>query len=361
MSATASLSPRTGAAAPGGRAPVGGAESDVSVLLGIGSVSAWLVYGLFAACTATFALTTLDRVANPWMVVAGLAVLLGPALLMLRSSGDPMPASDAAIVSFAVPASVALVAWQIVADEPGREAWYAISNVWVLFLMALRGRVGLAWTSFGMMLLVQTVWALDTGRGLVGQLLAFQTSAAVLFVCSLFARGLRRASARIKELNARSVSLVTSAAATEAERETREARTQELAAEAAPLLTRIIQSPVMTDQDRREYGLAEANLQDSVRARSLTTPVVVAATRSARARGVRVELIDGRARPLDRPGAMDRLTASAAQVINQTVGGTVTVRLWSASGEVAATIAWAEGGSSQQIDFDEDGRPLADS
>lgn len=343
--------------APGAYAPRP-RESDVGRLLGIGTRAAWLVYALFAACASVFALATLGRVESPLMSALGLLVVLSVAILILRDSGDPMPLRDTVIVSFGVPASAAIVAWQVVAEDPGREAWYVVTHVWVLFFMALRGRVGWAWGSFAMMLVVQAVWALSTGRDVLGEVLAFQTSAAVLFVCTLFARGLRRASARINELGSTSVRLAESAATLAAERDTRETRMAELAAEAGPLLTRIIQSRELGQDDRREYALAEANLRDSVRGRSLMTPAIAAATRSARARGVRIELIDSRGRGLTGEGAMDRFLAQATRAINEAREGTLAVRLWPEHGAVAASISAQIGQRSGQVDFGEDGLRL---
>src|SRR5690606_5010959 len=55
-----------------------------------------------------------------------------------------------------------------------------------------------------------------------------------------------------------------------------------------PLLERLADPRALTDAERRACGLLEAQLRDSLRARSLAVPMVTAAARAARGRGVDV-------------------------------------------------------------------------
>jgi hypothetical protein len=331
-------------------------RTNVSTLLRLGTGSAWMVYLLFAASNTAFALSTLDRVASPWPVIAALVIVNGVAILLVRWHSDPMPALWAWAVVLATALGSALVMWQVVdIDSPGREIWHVFANMWMLFFVILRGRTGVAWTGFAAMLAVHAAWATDVGLGVLGELLRFQTNAGILLVASLFAVALRRVSRHINSLNRRSVELASATAVAQAQRE---ARLAELRDTAGPLLARVASGPALSWENQVECLLAEAALRDGVRAPSLSIPEIVSATKAARRRGVDVTLLDDRGEQLPTAAAMKTLAARVAETLHNVPSGRVAVRLAPQGRRAAASLVVETDGRVRRIDLDDNAQPL---
>ena len=339
----------------------GSQATNVSSLLGIGGRGPWLVFGIFVAANATFALSTFDQVTQPLLSVIALAVVVAAAWLLIRPASDPFPLTWTGGVVLAVIASTLLISWQIVEEPTGtlRANWHIFANVWLLFFTVMRGRTFFAWLGFFGMVAVHGLWAAAAGESIAGELGRFQTGAGLLLVGSLLTLALRRTSQRITQLNSRAVELASAAAETDTERETRASRIDELAGVAAPLLQRIARGSAATDHDRRDYLLAESTLRDSVRARSLHEPEIVVAAAAARGRGVEVTLLDDRGVPLANPGAQVAFTERVVATLRAAQGGAVTVRLAPVGRPVAASIVVQDAGGARRIDVDESGAPIA--
>lgn len=335
--------------------------TNVSGLLGIGGRGPWLVFGIFVAANATFALITFDQVRQPLLSVVALAVVVAAGWLLIRPAADPFPLAWTAGVVLAVIASTVLISWQIVDEPTGtlRANWHIFASVWLLFFTVMRGRTAFAWLGFFGMVGVHAYWAYTAGESIPGELGRFQTGAGLLLVGSLFTLALRRTSQRITQLNSRTVELASAAAETDTERETRASRVTELAGVAAPLLQRIARGSQVTEQDRRDYLLAESTLRDSVRARSLHEPEIVVAASAARGRGVEVTLLDDRGAPLGSTAAQVAFTERVVASLRAAQQGAVTVRLAPAGRPVAGSIVIQDFGGARRIDIDESGTPIA--
>lgn len=333
--------------------------TDISALIGIGKPGVWAILALFVVGQATFTLTTLDAVSSPWPCLAALIVVSAAAYPLALPHRDPFPLQWSFWIVVAVLLSTALISWQLSpTGDPGREAWHHGANTWLLFFLAIRGRPAIAWLGFFGMAVVTEVWALDVGRGPMETPDALKTHAGILLVGTLFARAIRRASARIASLNLRSLELAAAAASADAEQEIRRERVAELAEVATPLLGRISRSVAVTDADRLDYLLAEATLRDSVRARGLHLPEIIRATVDARRRGVEVTLLDDRGGGLPSGEAMKRLTGQVTNYLRNVNQGHLTIRLAPPGRDVAASVVVESQGVSRRIDLDEEGLPV---
>lgn len=333
--------------------------TEASILLGIGKPGTRILLGLFILSNVAFTVSTFDAVKSPWPSVAAMVIVSAAAVLLAIPHKDPFPLDWSLWLAVAVFTSTALISWQLADSGPiVREAWHHGANTWLLFFLALRGRQGLAWFGFLGMATILDIWAIDVGRSPLTALAMLQTQAGILLVGSLFARALRRASARINGLNLRSVELAVATASADAERDIREERLSELADVATPLLGRIARASTINDDDRLEYMLAEATLRDSVRARGLHLPEIVRATADARRRGVEVTLLDDRGSGLPSPAAMKLLTARITESLRNVDQGHLTIRLAPPGREVAASVVVESRGESRRIDLRDNGEPV---
>ena len=333
--------------------------TDVSRLLSTGRPEAWGVWGLFAAANATFALSTLDHVKSPWPSIVALLVVNLAAVLLVLPAADPFPLDWTIGVVAAAMASTALIDWQLLDHEgASRETWHYLANTWMLFFLTLRGRVGFAWFGFLSMMGIHLLWAVTTDHSIVGALVNFDSDIGLLVVASLFTAALHRTSRQINALNRRSVELAAAAATNEVEKEIREARLDELADMATPLLKRVAEASHTSHSDRVDYLLAEASLRDSVRARSLHLPEIVQATVEARKRGIDVTLLDDRGGGLPTELAMKLLAARIAEALRNLDSGSLTIRLSPPGRRIAASIVVEHSGKTRRIDLDERGEVL---
>lgn len=333
--------------------------SELSSLIGIGKPGVWAILALFVASETVFACTTFDAVNSPWPSLLALAVVSAAAVLVALPHLEPFPRKYAWCIVAASALSTALVLWNLPHDSGlEREAWHFGAISWLLFFLALRGRSGMAWLGFLGMTAVSEAWALGVGRDVMNVPNELKTHAGILLVGTLFARALRRASARINSLNLRSVDLAAAAASADAEMEIRRERVAELAEVAIPLLARISRSLTVSDDDRLDYLLAEATLRDSVRARGLHLPEIIGATTAARRRGVEVTLLDDRGGGLPTERAMQLLTVRITESLRNVSDGRLTIRLAPPGRDVAASLVVESEGRSYRVDLDETGLPV---
>lgn len=115
----------------------------------------------------------------------------------------------------------------------------------------------------------------------------------------------------------------------EAEQDSKNAsyqRVQDVRRLAGGLLERIAHDPSeVTEYDINQFRLTEAQLRDTIRGRSIATPYILEITRTARDRGVRVDILDERGQPLP-PKVMEATTEQVAEVLNHAQCGVVTIR-----------------------------------
>ena len=204
--------------------------------------------------------------------------------------------------------------------------WFTLGFDGFLVVLGIRRRGGWGWATLVIAVAISMTWGARSGLGAWDAALSNAAAAALLLASQLIAREYDRASTAFAEAREMVISARTH---DEAERDVVNAsvqRVQEVRRLAGGLLERIAHdaSPV-TDYEIDQFRLTEAQLRDSIRGRALATSYLLEIARAARARGVQVDILDERGKPL--PTAVLRAaTRQAMEVLNAATSGSVTIR-----------------------------------
>ena len=291
----------------------------------------------YVATSGALAVWSIGEVRSPWPTLLGLLVLVGVGVLLTLDSSQPLRRSTAVTVAIAWTAVSVLVSWQLEVAG-GHSQWYFGAATVTMFFVGLRGRQGIAWLGFLAQAVVIVLWGATSEFGVVTALLLVGKQLPILIVGTLFTVGLRRTTSTIARLTAKTSTRAIVEAAELASTAERNARLQELDALATPLLARLVDGTPLTDADRLEFAVAEAELRDGLRARSLTVPAVVAAARAARQRGVEVVLLDDRYPEIPDAATLDTITSDLVTALDAASAGRVVARLLPPGRDEAATI-----------------------
>ncbi|MEX5269535.1 hypothetical protein [Kocuria sabuli] len=204
--------------------------------------------------------------------------------------------------------------------------WFTLGFDGFLVVLGIRRRGGWGWVTLVIAVAISMTWGSRSALGVWDAALSNAAAAALLLASQLIAREYDRASVAFAEAR----DMVASARShEEAEKDTVNAsvqRVHEVRRLAGGLLERIAHdsSPV-SDYEIDQFRLTEAQLRDSIRGRSIATPYLLEVTRAARARGVLVDILDERGKPL--PTAVLRAaTRQSMEVLNAATSGSVTIR-----------------------------------
>ena len=291
----------------------------------------------YIVTSAVLAIWSIGEVVSPWPTVVALAVLIGVGVVLTLDNSEPLQRSTAVMTVVAWVAVALFVSWQLEVAG-GHSQWYFGAGTVTMFFIGLRGRLGIAWLGFIAQSLVIVAWGYTTEFGVVTALLLVGKQLPILLVGTLFTVGLRRTTATMARLTERTSNRAIVEAAQLASTNERNARLQELDAIATPLLARLVEGTPLTDADRMEFAVAEAELRDGLRARSLTVPPVVAAARAARQRGVQVVLLDDRYPDLPDATTLAAITSELVAALDSATTGRVVARLLPPGRSDAATI-----------------------
>ncbi|MEL0625950.1 hypothetical protein V6245_03220 [Salinibacterium amurskyense] len=220
----------------------------------------------------------------------------------------------------------------------GFSQWYVGAGALAMFYLSLRRRNLLAWLGFAALGGVVILWGLSTEDRLLEAILLVARQAPFVLVGSLFSLGMRRTRQRLDGIHSVETARAAAEAAALARTAERSRRLAGLDAAVGVQLQRIADGDELTDDDRAELLIAEARLRDSLRARQLDLPEIVAAVQRARRRGITVVLLDDRY-PLPLPiGALSTVTEAAVRILDETADGSVTIRLLPAGRALLATM-----------------------
>jgi hypothetical protein len=204
--------------------------------------------------------------------------------------------------------------------------WFTLGFDGFLVVLGIRRRGGWGWVTLLIAVAISMTWGSRSALGVWDAALSNAAAAALLLASQLIAREYDRASVAFAEAR----DMVASARShEEAEMDTVNAsvqRVHEVRRLAGGLLERIAHdsSPV-SEYEIDQFRLTEAQLRDSIRGRSIATPYLLEVTRAARARGVLVDILDERGKPL--PTAVLRAaTRQSMEVLNAATSGSVTIR-----------------------------------
>lgn len=269
----------------------------------------------------------------PGVAAAGLFLVVGMLLLADRRGRLPLPL---AVLGAATPVLLVLIA----APGAGAElfsAWYLGAGVVMLMLLALRGRIVLAWIGAAGLTVAAVLVTPVVGPAIAVTITLLVRQLALLAIVTLFALGIRagvRRLDRIRRSEVRDARLTAAIAAADAEREERLGWAYLVA---TPLLRRIAAGEALTPELRLEASLAEAELRDGLRAHGLARHPVPAAARGARARGVEVVLLDDRSEPLSEE-QLAPLRLRVAERLEAVESGRIVARLLPAGRDELLTI-----------------------
>lgn len=319
-------------------------------LLDYSSGYAYALVIAFTVANTVFVALNQDSLGHPVAGWLALAIITAAALLLVRGRDEQLALTSAIAVALAAIVVSGLILETLQPDPDGlfgRAEWFRSSNTLLLTFVALRSRpvvavagyVGMAgvdvlllsseggdpWTGLDPLLDVRTV-------SIIGGILLNR-------ILVISRRGIKDANRRATDIESR----------TRADRQVaalRRQRMEEVMATAGDALTRVARGGPFTEENLREFTVAEAALRDGVRARTLTELAgVKKATRDARLRGVTVTLLDDRGEHgLAAEEVAEVRRATVAALSGAAAGETVTVRLLPSDREETATIV-AESGA----------------
>lgn len=250
-----------------------------------------VIIWLYVSTMVVLALWSLDDVREVWPTVVGLVIFVAIGIAFTVDAAEPMSLWCALFVAAAWPGIAALISWQLIVAG-GHAQWYFGAGTVSLFYLSLRGRMPIAWAGFAVLASVIVVWGATTTVGVPTALALVGKQLPIMIVGTLFALGMRRTLASIERLTLAASARASAEAVDLATTAERNERLADLDAVATPLLAKLVDGSALTDSDRLEFSIAEAELRDGLRARTLSVPSLVAAAREARRRGVDVVLLD---------------------------------------------------------------------
>ena len=208
----------------------------------------------------------------------------------------------------------------------GQVPWFSLGFLLMIFALGTRLRFRWATALWAAVLLLSVQrWAVADGAVVVTETYPIAGLATLLATWLAYQEAVRF-SRRKREIRRM---LRTARSSGEAEQDTQIAsyqRVREVRRLAGGLLERIAHDPSeITAYDTRQFWLTEAQLRDTIRGRSIATPYILEVTRTARERGVAVDILDECGQPFP-PRVLDAVTEQVTAVLQQARRGTVTIR-----------------------------------
>lgn len=292
---------------------------------------------LYFATLTVLAIWSLNEVRTAWPTVAAIGLFAAVCVVLTLDPQEKVSLRTTLVVIAVWPIVAALVSWQLESGG-GFSQWYLGAGTAALFYISLRGRPVWAWIGFVLLSAVIVIWGATTAVGAGTALLLTAKQFPILVVGTLFAIGLERTAASIQQLTAETSARAAIEAADVAATAERNTRLAELDAFATPLLTLLVSGAELTEEDRREFAVAEAELRDGLRARSLSVPPIIEAARQARRRGVDVVLLDDSDPAAVRPEDLELVITRISAALSEAHDGRVVARLLPPGREGVATL-----------------------
>ena len=238
---------------------------------------------------ATSFMTTSESVG--WSMLS-IVLLAGAFVLLTLNWGPILPRRVAISVLGLVVAVTCIEAPTMFVDEALNSDWHLGALVGVLLATMLWGRVLCAWIGYALLAAIQITVSSYEGIGLQLTAPILLRHGATLAVAGFVVFSMRRVAEALNE-NAQARQVRDTEEAVRAVlADVRVDQFDHLDRLAGDLLRRIASGVPLTDAEREQCLLAEADLRDGLSGYALATPEVRAATHEARTRGIRVTLID---------------------------------------------------------------------
>lgn len=318
-------------------------RADVARLLGATGPGAWALAALFGVTYIVIAFWAGGAYTRTPLGLTALTLMLAAAVILVLPQLSPLPHLAAAGVVGASVFAMAAGLWQLEPDSwRGWVTWYIGASSYLSFTLALRGRFwwGVA-DQFALAAIAIHWMAITTGNPIAGFDLVY-TQLILFGAGAFFALWLRRTADRIaafQETRLRRESAEGSRSATEEER----ARELRLVRESAGGALERIADGAVSDEERHDHLLLEAELRDRIRGRGLAVAPLSDAARDARRRGAAVALLDDLRADAPPDEQMRDAIDWAAERVARSGATDVTVRLTRTAGQTLVTFATTDG------------------
>ncbi|NMO00098.1 hypothetical protein HH308_02585 [Gordonia sp. TBRC 11910] len=329
-------------------------RADGTTVIGLESAWTWLAMAAFWASNVILAIAG-GAVARP--VPYAVSVLLMALLFVVLNAarGDRLPGWATTLVIVLPPLMTVLGITAVDYAQPGMAYYFITQGTSVIFGFAcLRGRIPAALIGF---VLCTAVTVLANAREWIApdQLMrGYVNALAVMAIGVLFTVTVGRAARGIYQLRVRTLAEVSQRAAQTAILAERDVQLRRLDATARPILKLIASGAALAESEALRATLIEGQLRDQMRAPGLDTPRLADAVAWARARGVRVTLLDdsvARESPTETPPddpawnqVIERVaTVAIAELAAAPEGTSITVRLLPRNRESIATMLVSDG------------------
>ncbi|WP_237421603.1 hypothetical protein [Gordonia sp. SID5947] len=225
-----------------------------------------------------------------WLGLLVAFVLLAADLVgLVRVAGDPFPFRTGVAVVAVMIIGTATAWWSVPVGtfQTLQCLPAAVSGIVVLALLAVRGRLGLAWIGAVTMSVSASIWGGFRGPGFATGLGYTSWVYPVMVFASLFVVMLRPMAGSIRTLRDRELGYAASEAATNAAADERDRQLGRLDQQARPLLEQVSRDHEFTPTEVQRVRLVEARLRDGIRAPAWDSVPVREAVWRARERGSR--------------------------------------------------------------------------
>jgi len=332
---------------------------DVDSIVHLTDMRGRIILGIYGAGTTYVALLNFGGLVNPLLGILALGLLWAALIILAMPGKQPFSLrSTLSVVALGTAITTVSSLNIIEVAATGYATWHMGAVIFLLLVLAIRGRGRFAWIGFAIFAAITITWSVlaqgDTMYGV--NLVARQ--AGTLLIGTLFATLLRRSRLTISAIQASQLSRAAAEAATDAETRERSQHYSRLETEARPALVRIAQGPPFESSELEQFALLEASLRDGIRAAGLSGSALAIETRAARERGVHVILLDDRGSDLT--DAERALVESAlTEQLRATEVGTITARLSPYERDEIATIVVDEAGTFRRAVVSRDGVTVA--
>ncbi|MFD4431223.1 hypothetical protein [Nocardia sp. NPDC058497] len=320
-------------------------------LLGLSDGMAWLFVVIFEATIIMYLRVNFD-IAPAIPAAAALLLMAVAALVVLVFPVDPLPWPATAYVACAGPVAMALtVPWIENPSGFSHQLWTAYPTSYLLAMLVLRGRILSAWLGVAaaatvlVTMGVFTTWHPET---VVRALTPVATVGAVTVFMAIV-RPTRRSLRELRSQANRRAATEAALSAATAERDRQLTRLDQVA---GPILARIAEGAQLTDDEREQCRLLEAELRDGLRAPELVTERLSAAARGARSRGVEVTLLDDGGFRGVPTWVRHNVIDAAVGELDTAEAGTVTVRVLPIGRRWVATVLAAAPTGDRRTEID---------
>lgn len=324
-------------------------QSEIASILRLNGWAGRVVLIAYGLGTTVVAVLNLPGLIVPELGVVALALLWAGLAILGLSQGEPLGLGWTLGVIGITTTVTAISSWNVVNPaDPGYATWPLGAMTILLFVLALRGRRGLAWIGFLALAAVSIAVALVGGQDVMRVVNDILRQSATLVIGTLFAIVLRRATQSISSIQNSQVSQAAVAAAGATAARERDEQNSRLEQDARPALERIISTEPFSDDDLRAFNALAATLRGGIQATGSTGTRIADAVRSARVRGLAVTFIDEGGTPLSAEDR-GRVETALLPLLTDIPQGSVTVRLSPDGSDEIATIVVEEGGIYRRI------------